>query len=109
MTSGWVVETLDELVDAELEALPVAGLARLRRIVERIQALGLENVGEPHVKYLEGKIWEMRAKAADGTVRAAYVTVVGRRVVIVHAFIKKSQKTPKRNLEIARARAARLG
>lgn len=101
----WTVETLNAAVDAELDALPATIQARLSRIVELIEALGLEKVGEPHVKHLEGKLWEMRPKAQDGIARAIYITVTGRRVVIVHAFVKKTQRTPKTALELARQRA----
>ena len=101
----WTVETLNAAVDAELDALPATIQARLSRIVELIEALGLEKVGEPHVKHLEGKLWEMRPKAQDGIARAIYVTATGRRVVIVHAFVKKTPRTPKTALELARQRA----
>jgi phage-related protein len=60
---------------------------------------------EPHVKRLEGKLWEMRMKGRDGIARAIYVTATRERVVVVHAFEKKTQKTPARALEIARERA----
>ena len=56
----WTVETLDRRVDAELEALPVALRARKLRLLEMVEALGLEQVHEPHVKHLEGKLWELR-------------------------------------------------
>ena len=101
----WTVETLNAAVDAELDALLATIQARLSRIVELIEALGLEKVGEPHVKPLEGKLWEMRPKAQDGIARAIYVKATGRRVVIVHAFVKKTQRTPKTALELARQRA----
>jgi phage-related protein len=60
---------------------------------------------EPHVKHLEGKLWEMRMKGRDGIPRAVYVTASAERDVVVHAFVKKTQKTPRRALEIARMRA----
>jgi phage-related protein len=60
---------------------------------------------EPHVKHLEGKLWEMRMKGHDGIARAIYITARGERVVVLHAFAKKTQKTPARALELARARA----
>ena len=101
----WTIETLNEGVDAELDALPASIRARMTRIFELIEAVGLEQVREPHIKHLEGKLWEIRAKAKDGIARAVYVTVVGQRLVIVHAFVKKSHKTPKHNLEMARQRA----
>lgn len=104
----WVVETLNPSVDAELEALPTGLRARIARIAELIEAVGLERVGEPHVKQLEGKLWEMRAMGSDGIARAIYMTVTGRRVVILHAFVKKSQKTPRQALDTARQRAKEL-
>ena len=60
---------------------------------------------EPHVKHLEGKLWEMRMKGKDGIARALYVTVSYERVVVLHAFTKKTQKTPSRALDVARTRA----
>jgi len=47
----------------------------------------------------------MRMKGRDGIARAIYVTAKGERVVVLHAFVKKTQKTPQRALEIARERA----
>ena len=79
--------------------------ARLLRIVELIEQVGLEQVHEPYIKHPEDKLWEMRAKAPDGIARAIYVTATGRRLVILHAFVKKSQKTPKQAIETARQRA----
>jgi phage-related protein len=60
---------------------------------------------EPYVKHLEGKLWEMRMKGRDGIARAISVTTKGERVVVLHAFVKKTQKAPQRALEIARERA----
>ena len=51
---GWAVETLDETVDSEVEALSEDMRARLARIAKPIEEKGLERVGEPHVKHLEG-------------------------------------------------------
>ena len=79
--------------------------ARFRRIVELIQGYGLERVHEPHLKHLEGRLWEMRMKGRDGISRAIYVTAMGRRVVVVRVFVKKTQKTPRRELDIALERA----
>lgn len=69
--------------------------------MEAVESVGLEQLHEPHVKHLDGKLWELRAKAAEGIARGLYVTVTGRRVVILHVFVKKSQKTPKTALDIA--------
>ena len=102
---GWTVETLDEKVDAEIEALPEDMRARLVRIAQLIEEIGLERVGEPHVKHIEGRLWEMRLKGRSGVSRALYVTAVGRRIVIVRVFIKKTEKTPRREIMLALSRA----
>lgn len=99
----WSVETLD-VVDAEIEALPPGLQARLIRLLEMIENVGLEQLREPHVKHLEGKLWELRAKAPEGIARGLYVTVTRRRVIVLHVFVKKSQKTPRGALDIARER-----
>ncbi|MCF3642912.1 type II toxin-antitoxin system RelE/ParE family toxin [Rhizobium sp. TRM95111] len=104
----WTVETL-EAADAEILALPPGLQARLIRLMEAVEAVGLEQMREPHVKHLDGKLWELRAKAAEGIARGIYVTVTGRRVVVLHVFVKKSQKTPKGALEIARQRMKDIG
>jgi phage-related protein len=77
----------------------------LVKVAALIEAVGLERLPAETIKHLEGKLWEIRLSARSGISRAIYVTASGRRVVIVHAFIKKSQKTPLHHLELARRRA----
>jgi phage-related protein len=101
----WIVETLNQTVDAEVEALPADMRARLAHIAKLIEEIGLERVGEPHVKHLEGRLWEMRLTGKSGISRALYIAAAGRRVVIVRAFIKKTQKTPRNDIALALARA----
>ena len=100
-----MVETLNDTVDAEVEALPADMRARLVRIANLIQEMGLEHVGEPHVRHVEGRLWEMRLKGRSGISRALYVAATGARVVIVRVFVKKTEKTPRREIELALARA----
>jgi phage-related protein len=57
------------------------------------------------VKHLEDRLWEMRMSGRDGIARAIYVTAVGKRVVVVRVFVKKTEKTPRQELELARKRA----
>lgn len=99
----WTVETLDP-VDVEIESLPPGLRARVVRLLEAIENVGLEHLREPHVKHLDGKLWELRAKAQEGIARGIYVTTSGRRVVVLHVFAKKTQKTPQRALNIAQER-----
>ncbi len=61
-----IVETLNEIVDAELEDPPADMLARFRYISELIAEFGLERVREPHVKQLRGALWEIRLQGRDG-------------------------------------------
>jgi len=101
----WIVELLDDRVREELDVLPADMKARFRRIVELIQDYGFDQVREPHVRHLEGPLWEMRMKGKDGISRAIYVTARGRRVVVVRVFVKKTQKTPRREIDLALERA----
>jgi phage-related protein len=101
----WTVETLNVTVDKEIEALPADMRARLVRIAELIATAGLENVHAPHIKHIEAQLWEIRLKGKDGISRALYVTARQKRVVIVRVFIKKTEKMPRREIEIALTRA----
>ena len=101
----WTIETLDGAVDREIEALPADMKAYLQRIVRLIETFGLEQVHEPYLKHLQGRLWEMRLKGRAGIARAIYVTAIGQRVVIVRAFVKKTQKTPPSELELSLTRA----
>ncbi|WP_184363769.1 type II toxin-antitoxin system RelE/ParE family toxin [Rhizobium sp. BK602] len=105
---SWTVETLDATVDDEIASMPSDMQAAFLRLAERIESVGLERIREPHVKHLRGKLWEMRFGGRDGIGRAIYIAAVGRRVIVVHAFVKKSQKTPKTALELAEHRAKEI-
>ncbi len=91
----WRVEVLNQAVLKELDSLPRDMRAKLDHIVHLIEELGLHQVREPYVKPLRDKLWEMRVKGRDGIAMAIYVTVRERRIVILHAFRKKTRKTPK--------------
>src|SRR4051794_37895661 len=105
---AWRIDILNETVAAEFTALPADMQARFLRLAERIASVGLESLSEPHVKHLEGKLWELRLTGRDGIARALYVTAIGRRVVVVRAFIKKTQKTPRSEIELALRRAREI-
>ena len=82
---NWTVETVSA-VDAEIEALPAALSARLLRLLETVENVGLEALRAPHVRQLEGKLWELRVRADGGIARGIYVTAEGRRLVVLHAL-----------------------
>jgi phage-related protein len=101
----WSVEVLNETVAEELAILPADMKARYLRTVRLIREFGLEYLSEPYVKHLDGKLWEMRLKGRDGISRALYVTALGKRVVVVRVFVKKTQKTPQAEINLALRRA----
>ena len=101
----WIVETLNSFVDSEIENLPEDMQARLARFAQIIGNFGLQVLPPDSTKHLEDKLCELRLAGKSGISRAIYVTTKGKRVVILRAFIKKTQKTPKTELELARLRA----
>lgn len=100
----WKVETLNAAVDAELDSLDVAFKAKFLHIAEMLETLGPNKVHEPYVRLLGSKLWEIRMKARPGIARAIYVTAAGSRIVVLHAFVKKTQKTPQSAIETAMRR-----
>jgi len=104
----WTFATLNATVDAEIRALPADMQARFLRYGDIIEQAGFEGLPRDSVKHLEGKLWELRMTGRDGISRAIYVTAQGRRVVVVRVFLKKTQKTPPRELELARQRAKEI-
>jgi len=104
----WTIETLNKTVDDEIEALPPDMRARLVRVGAIIETVGFQGLPADTVKHLEGKLWELRIRGKDGISRAIYVSASRQRLVIVRVFIKKTQKTPKPELELARQRAKEI-
>jgi phage-related protein len=96
------------VAEAELAALPKDMQAKFARIKDTIQTKGLREVREPYVKHLEGSLWEIRLSGRDGIARALYVTAVDQRMIVVRVFVKKTQKTPPRELKLARRRAKEI-
>jgi len=101
----WKVLVLNNLVESEIVQLPADMRARLVRLSNLVEQHGFEALPRDAVKHLDDKLWELRITDRDGISRALYVTASGKRMVIVRVFIKKTQRTPKSELEIARQRA----
>lgn len=100
----WAVEVLNQTVEAELLALPKDMQARFLRISELLEGFGPQHVGMPHVRPLGEKLWEMRLTGSAGIGRAIYTAASGQRLIVLHAFVKKTQKTPQRAIDAARRR-----
>lgn len=105
---NWSVVILNDLVEAEIITLPKDIQADFYRLAELIQAVGLENIGRKRSRHLRGKLWELKLNGRDGIGRTIYVTASRRRVVVLHAFVKKSQRTPAGALALAEKRAKEL-
>ena len=101
---NWSVETLGKLVDDELEQLPLDMRGRFVRVASLMEAFGPFNVGLPHIRSLGEKLWEIRVSGRDGIGRGIYVVATGKRVVVVHVFVKKTQKTPVAEIQLAKVR-----
>ena len=95
-------------MEAELLSLPKDMQAHFLRISELLESFGPQRVGLPHVRPLGEKLWEMRLTGRDGIGRAIYTAVAGRRLIVLHAFVKKTQKTPRSALDLALKRAKEL-
>ena len=100
----WAIEALNRTVEQELLALPKDMQARFLRISELLQNFGPQHVGMPYVRPLGDKLWEMRLSGRSGLGRAIYAAASGKRLVVLHAFVKKTQKTPRHAIELARTR-----
>ena len=103
----WAVTFFNRLLENDILALPAGFVARFVRYAERMEAFG-PDLGMPHTRAMGGGLFELRLKAAEGIARIFYCTVVGQRIVFVHQFIKKTDKTPKTELDIAHQRMKEL-
>ena len=92
-----------EEVQENILALPDTLAARYIVLTRRMVSLG-PNLGEPHTKAFGGGLFELRLKGVEGIARVFFCTIVGRRIVMLHSFVKKSEKTPPREREIAERR-----
>lgn len=94
-----VKDFLDNHPKAKLKAL---------RILSHIEEFGL-NFAIPHIKKLTGTpLWEIRILGED-SVRILYVTKQGKEILLLHAFVKKTNKTPKKEIEISLTRLSETG
>lgn len=99
----YTITYYSEEVQQQILELPDTLAARYVVLTRRMVALG-PNLGEPHTKPFGGGLFELRLKGAEGIARVFYCTLVGRRIVMLHSFVKKSDKTPVRERETAEAR-----
>ena len=101
---SWTVSFVNAAAQAELDSLPLDMRTRFTRFTDLFRERGVAAMREPWAKHLTGKLWELRLTGRDGIARSIYVTASRQRVVILRTFVKKTQKTPPREIKIALAR-----
>lgn len=99
-----VVEFLDEVVEAEFDGFPAEVRAKTIRISNLIMEFGLPHIGMPYIKHVQDKIWEIRALQG----RSLYIIGDDKKVIILRCFIKKTNRLPQKELNIARKRAKEI-
>jgi phage-related protein len=99
----WQIEYYSPKVAALVDDWPAGIRAAFLRIVELMVQHG-PDLGLPHTRAMGAGLFEIRARGREGTGRAFFCTIIGQRVVILHGFVKKTEQTPLRELEIARGR-----
>ena len=100
---AWTIDYYSEDVRLEIDALPVGIRASYARLTELLEEFGLE-LRMPHSRAMGGGLFELRPRGREGIARVFYCTKVGRKIIILHSFIKKTNETPKREMDIARRR-----
>ena len=99
----WKIEYYDETVQREIFSLPAGLLARYIHLTDRMIGFG-PNLGMPHTRSMDKGLFEMRLKATEGIARVFFFTQTGQRMAMLHQFVKKSQKTPAKEIKLARRR-----
>ena len=100
---NYTIDFYNTDVENDILALPPTLLARYFSLADRMIRFGA-NLGEPHTKAFGDGLFELRLKGAEGIARVFYCTLVNRRIVMLHSFVKKTPKTPRRELKIAQER-----
>jgi len=88
-----------------LDSLPPDDQARILQTARLLEDFGLQ-LGAPYVKAVRGKLWELRVRASRARYRVLYFAFVGQRFILLHGFVKKTTKTPRREIETAERRMA---
>ncbi|GAB6269205.1 hypothetical protein DS62_10285 [Smithella sp. SC_K08D17] len=100
---NWTITYYSESLQNEILDLPAGFLARFLRYTDRMELYG-PDLGMPHTRAMGEGLFELRLKSAEGIARVFYCTMMGKSIVMLHQFIKKTDKTPPKELAIARRR-----
>ena len=100
---AWSIEYYGDSVEQSILKLPTGLLARYLRLTDVLLEFG-PNLGMPHSRVLGDGLIELRVKAREGIARVFYCVVIDERIIVLHAFVKKSQRIPKREIDTAKRR-----
>lgn len=104
---SWKITFFNQKVEADTLAFPAGILANLLHILEMIEESG-PNIGNPYTAPMGNALFEIRAKGKEGIGRPLFCIEIDKEIIILHSFIKKTRKTPKRELDKARRRMKEL-
>ena len=104
---NWNIEYFNNDVESKILSLPDGLLARYLKLTDMMLVHG-SNLGLPHTKSLSNGLFELRLKSKEGIGRVFYCTKVGKNIVMLHSFVKKSQKIPKNEMDIALKRLSEV-
>ena len=104
---SWKVTFFNEKVKEETLRFPRGILTNFLHIAEIIEEFG-PAIGKPYTAPMGSGLFEIRAKGKEGIGRSLFCTVKGKEIIILNSFIKKTQKTPKKEIDKARKRMLEL-
>jgi phage-related protein len=99
----WKITYYNENLQKEVLDFPETLLARYLRLTKLMEEYG-PDIGMPHTKALGKGLFELRLKGKEGIARVFYCTMIGKKIHMLHSFIKKTEKTPKKELDLAKKR-----
>jgi phage-related protein len=101
--SNWQITYYNERVQRDVWAIPAGIVADYLRLTEAIELYGAD-LRMPHSRAMGGGLFELRPKGPEGIGRVFYCTQVGKTIVVLHSFVKKTQETPDAEMRMARKR-----
>jgi len=99
----WQIDFYSDKVKRDTLGFPKKIVGKILRIFETIEEFG-PDLGKPYTESLGNGLFEIRAKGEEGIGRSLFCYAVGKRIVILSSFVKKSQKIPKHELDVAKER-----
>ena len=104
---NWQIQYYNQKLEKQILSMPSGLLARYLRLTDLMLEFG-SNLGLPHTKPIESSLFELRVKSKEGVARIFFCTKIDKKIIMLHSFIKKSQKIPKKELSIAKSRMSEV-